>query len=66
MLNKIFKKYGVPLVNSAGELRNVVDVIEDMFLKLSTEEIKNIMNEIAAGELEEDLFDALRGRKYEN
>lgn len=66
MLNQIFKKYGVPLIGKSGELRNVVDVIEDMFLKLSTEEIKNIMNEIAAAEQKEELFDALRGKKYEN
>lgn len=66
MLNKIFEKYGVSLVNNAGELRNVVDVIEDMYLKLSTEEIKIIMREIAAAEMDSNLFDKLRGREYEN
>jgi hypothetical protein len=64
MLNNIFKGHGISLLDSNGELRNVVDVIEDLYIKLNTEEIIKIMEEIRAAELQSNIFDELRGRKY--
>lgn len=65
MLNKIFERYGISLVTDGG-LRNVVDVLEDMYLKLSTKEIKEIMNEIAHEEKSHNLFNEMRGKNYGN
>jgi hypothetical protein len=63
-LEQITRKYGIELRNSDGDLRNVVDVLEDMFLKLSTAEYIKLMFEISEEEKNYDLFDDARGRKY--
>ena len=63
-LEEIAKKYGIELRNSDGDLRNVIDVLEDMFLKLSTAEYIKLMFEISEEEKNYDLFDEARGRKY--
>jgi hypothetical protein len=64
MLEFIYKSYGINLKDSKGELRNVVDVLEDIYLKLNTADIIKLMETIRVAELESDIFDELRGRKY--
>jgi hypothetical protein len=64
MLSDIFKNFGITLLNSNGELRSLVDVLEDMYLKLNTEQFVKLMNEIRKAELASNLFDEMRGRKY--
>jgi hypothetical protein len=64
MLSDIFKNFGINLLTSSGELRSLVDVLEDMYLKLNTEQFVKLMNEIRKAELASNLFDEMRGRKY--
>jgi hypothetical protein len=64
MLSNIFKNFGINLLTSSGELRSLVDVLEDMYLKLNTEQFVKLMNEIRKAELASNLFDEMRGRKY--
>jgi hypothetical protein len=63
-LEEIAKKYGIDLRDSDGDLRNVIDVLEDMFLRLSTAEYLKLMFEISEEEKNYNLFDDARGRKY--
>ena len=35
MLERIFEKYGIKLKNSDGSYRMMIDVLEDMYLKLN-------------------------------
>ncbi|MFW6001964.1 MAG: hypothetical protein ACOCQD_01345 [archaeon] len=64
MLEDIYAKYGINLRDSNGNLRNVVDVLEDMYLKLNYEEFIKLQYEISEEELRNDVFDDSRGRKY--
>lgn len=64
MLEKIFKKHGIKLKDVNGNIRNVVDVLEDMYLKLSPAEFSKIMFEIMEEEKYANVFDDLRGRSY--
>jgi len=63
-LETITKKYGIEIRNVDGDLRNVIDVLEDMFLKISTAEYLRLMFEIAEEEKNYNLFDDARGRSY--
>ena len=63
-LEQIFYKYGIKLRNSEGDLRNLVDVLEDMYLKLSSYEFTKIMFEVTEEEKFENIFDLARGRAY--
>jgi hypothetical protein len=63
-LEEITKKYNIDLRDSDGDLRNVIDVLEDMFLRLSTAEYLRLMFEIAEEEKHYNLFDDARARKY--
>jgi predicted secreted protein len=64
ILEEIFAQYGVKLLDENGNLRDVIDVIEDMYLKLSVREIQRIMMEISDEEKYSNIFDAARNRKY--
>ncbi|MFW5889542.1 MAG: hypothetical protein ACOCUD_04095 [Bacillota bacterium] len=64
MLEDIYAKYGINLRDSNGNLRNVVDVLEDMYLKLNYHEFIKLQYEISEEELRNDIFDDSRGRKY--
>jgi len=64
MLEKIFKKYGIILRNSVGTYRMMVDVIEDMYLKLGNSELKMLFFEISEDEKYANVFDDARGRSY--
>ena len=45
-LEDIFRKYGIELKDNDGVLRNPVDIIEDMYLRLLPVDILRIFNEI--------------------
>ena len=64
MLDKIFKKYGITLKNTDGSIRNTIDVLEDMYLKLTPAEFNKIMYEVSEEERYSNIFDDERGRKY--
>jgi len=63
-LKEVIKKYGIEITNSDGTLRNVVDVLEDIYLKLNAKEFVMLMSEIQEEEKDYNLFDEARGRKY--
>ena len=63
-LEKAFKKYGINIKNSDGSFRMMVDVLEDMYLKLSGTEINYLFYEISEYEKDTNVFDNSRGRKY--
>jgi hypothetical protein len=63
-LEQIFDKYGISLKDSTGEMRNAVDIIEDIYLKLNAAELKFLLFEISEEERDANIFDDARGRKY--
>lgn len=63
-LEEVMKKYGIELKDALGDIRNAVDILEDMFLRLSTSDYVKLMFEIAEEEKNYDLFNEARGRKY--
>lgn len=63
-LEKILKKYGIPLRDQEGNIRNVVDVLEDFYLKVSASEYNKIMYEVSEEEKYYNIFDDARNRKY--
>lgn len=63
-LETIAKKYGITLRDKDGNLRNVVDVLEDMYLKLNLDEFLRLMYEISEEEKYSNIFDEARGRGY--
>lgn len=63
-LQEIFSKKGITIFSSNGELRNVVDVLEDMYLKLDVREYISLMTEIQEEEKYVNIFDNARSRKY--
>lgn len=64
MLKKIFKKYNIDLLDKNGQLRNVIDVLEDMYLKLSPKEFNLLTYEISEEEKYRNIFDEIRNRSY--
>lgn len=64
MLEKIFKKYRIDLRDKNGNIRNVVDVLEDMYLKINPTEYNQIMFEVMEEEKYANIFDDARGRDY--
>ena len=63
-LDEIMKKHGIDLRDARGDIRNAVDILEDMFLKLSTSDYVKLMFEIAEEEKNYNLFTDARNRKY--
>lgn len=63
-LKEIFSKKGISLFNSKGELRNVIDVLEDMYLKLDSREYISLMIEVQEEEKYANIFDDARLREY--
>ena len=63
-LEEIFRKYGIELLDSDGVLRNPVDIIEDMYLRLLPVDILRIFNEIMEEEKFRNVFDEIRNRPY--
>lgn len=64
MLERIFKKHNIDLKNKDGSIRNAIDIIEDMYLKLNSVEFNYIMFEIMEEERYGNIFDEARGRSY--
>ena len=64
MLENILNKYGIRIKNADGTLRNTIDVIEDMYLKLNAHEFSRIMQEFIEEEKYANIFDDARGRPY--
>lgn len=63
-LNEIFKKRGIELYNDQGELRNPIDIIEDMYLRLNSLEFTMLMKDIEDEDKYTNIFDKARGGKY--
>lgn len=63
-LSEIFRKKGIELYNDVGELRNPIDIIEDMYLKLNGYELIMIMKDIEYEEGYANIFDNERGGEY--
>jgi hypothetical protein len=64
LLEEIFAQYGIELREKDGSLRNVIDVLEDMYLKLTPSEFNKITMEIGDEEKWSNIFDQARNRKY--
>lgn len=63
-LEDIFRKYGIELKDNDGVLRNPVDIIEDMYLRLLPVDILRIFNEIMEEEKFRNVFDESRNGPY--
>jgi hypothetical protein len=64
-LESIFEKYQISLKDSKDQYRHPVDIIEDLFLKLSNKEYSNLMQNIADTEsVYGHIFDQARERPY--
>lgn len=63
-LNKIFKERGIELYDDQGELRNPINIIEDMYLKLNSLGFTLLMRDIEEEEKYSNIFDKARGGKY--
>lgn len=64
MLEQIFKKHGINIKDNNGNIRNAIDILEDMYLKLNTREFNKIMFELQEEERYSNIFDEARGRSY--
>ena len=63
-LLEIFAKYGIDLERN-NEFRHPIDILEDMYLKLNSEEYAKITKLIADAESQEGhVFDITRNRPY--
>jgi hypothetical protein len=61
----IFKKYNVLLTSGEG-FRNIIDVLEDLYLKISSAEYEAIIKTIADTESTKGhIFDKARNRPYQ-
>ena len=63
-LDRIARKYEINLFNKDGTLRNTIDVLEDMYSKMTAKTFSQMMYEIQEEEFCEDLFNQARNRKY--
>jgi hypothetical protein len=63
-LEQIFKKYGIRIFNEEQQPRNIIDVLEDLYLKISPIEFSRIMFEISEEEKYSNIFNNARGRTY--
>lgn len=64
-LEEILAKYKIPLKNKDGSLRNVVDILEDFYLKISSYEYTKIMYEVSEEEIHDNVFNNARnGKRY--
>lgn len=63
-LQKIYQQKGIELHNEDGSFRHVVDVLEDIYIKLNSSEFIEIGINIMEEEKNYNLFDEARGRPY--
>lgn len=64
-LESIYSKHGIELKNDSGDFRHVVDVLEDIYIKISSREFIDLGMTIAEEELHSNIFDESRGRKHD-
>lgn len=64
ILEEVFATYGIQLRNLDGSLRNLIDVLEDMYLKLTPMEFHKLTFELAEEEKYSNIFDQARKRYY--
>lgn len=63
-LLEIFNKHNIVLKDQ-DDYRHPIDILEDMYLKLSVDEYRNMMKEISDTEsIEGFIFDKARNRAY--
>lgn len=64
-LENIFTLYGIQLKTN-NEYRHIVDILEDIYLKLSVDEYKKLLQDISQVESTENfIFDQARNRPYQ-
>jgi hypothetical protein len=59
-LNQILQEHGIYLYDDIGDLRSSIDIIEDMYLLLNSDEFKIIMNKIMNQEHFSNIFEQER------
>ena len=59
-LEQVLKKFGIYLKDEKG-LRNTVDIIEDLYIRISPADWKEIIHAIAAQERIHNIFENQRG-----
>lgn len=65
ILESLLQSFGIEIYKD-NEVRNVVDVLEDLYLKISPEEYHRIVQEIASTEAKQGhIFDQARNRPYQ-
>lgn len=64
ILEEVFANYGITLRNEDGSLRNLIDVLEDMYLKLTPFEFHKLTYELSEEEKYSNIFDQARERDY--
>lgn len=64
ILEEVFANYGIALRNEDGSLRNLIDVLEDMYLKLAPYEFHKLTYELSEKEKYSNIFDQARKRGY--
>jgi len=63
-LKEIFATYNIPLLNSDGELRDTIDVIEDMYLILNSQNYLDLKILISTEEPDNNVFQNFRDEIY--
>lgn len=61
-LEDICIKYGIRLRDQRGFLRNVIDVLEDIYLKCNAADLEDMMTDIYYEDNTNDVFQAERER----
>lgn len=64
LIEQIFQKYNIALTKD-NELRNPIDILEDLYLRLNGDDWNSLCSVIAQTESQEGfIFDIARGRPY--
>jgi hypothetical protein len=64
-LERIFESFGIAIKHNNQD-RHVVDVLEDIFLKINNEEFSLMMKQLAISESQKGhIFDQARNKPYE-
>lgn len=64
ILSDIFKEHGIELYKD-GQIRNLIDILEDLYLRVNGHEYDRIMQKISEIEkLQGHIFDQARNRPY--
>lgn len=55
-IQEIVLKYGISLYKDNGELKNSIEILEDIYLKVSPHRVSMLFNEIQEEEIYKDVF----------